>query len=189
VRVTSSGLPGDARRILIYGVTGSGKTTLAERVSDLTGIQWHSVDELTWESGWVEVPAEEQRNRIQQICRGPEWILDTAYGSWLEVPLARAQLIVALDYPRWFSLQRLVRRTVGRLLDRRLICNGNRESLRGLFSRKAIVVWHFKSFRRKRQRIRSWCDDPAMPPVLRLASANQTKQWLAGLREQRLARS
>jgi len=72
---------GDARRILVYGVTGSGKTTLAERISQATGIRWHSVDDLTWEPGWVEVPADEQRRRIEAICAGPEWILDTAYAS------------------------------------------------------------------------------------------------------------
>ena len=97
-------------------------------------------------------------------------ILDTAYGKWLDVPLGYAQLIVALDYPRWFSLQRLVRRTVTRLFDRRLICNGNRESLRGLFSRDSIISWHFRSVNRKRQRIRRWSNDPAAPPVMRLAS-------------------
>src|SRR3954447_558865 len=181
LRVTSSGLPGGARRIVIYGVTGSGKTTLANSVADATGIAWHSVDDLTWEPGWVEVPAEEQRRRIVHICEQSEWILDTAYGKWLDVPLARAQLIVALDYPRWFSLQRLVRRTVPRLFDRRPICNGNRESLRELFSRDAIVVWHFKSFERKRERIRRWFTDPAAPAVLRFTSPIQTRRWLASL--------
>ena len=60
-------------------------------------IEWHSVDDLTWEPGWVEVPGDEQRRRIQQICERPEWILDTAYGKWLDVPLGYAQLIVALE--------------------------------------------------------------------------------------------
>ncbi|MGH4002720.1 MAG: AAA family ATPase [Pseudonocardiaceae bacterium] len=91
-------LPGDTRRILIYGVTGSGKTTLAKRLAEATGIEWHSVDDLTWEPGWVEVPGDEQRRRIRQICEQTEWILDTAYGKWLDVPLEHAQLIVALDY-------------------------------------------------------------------------------------------
>jgi adenylate kinase family enzyme len=182
VGVPSSGQPADARRILIYGVTGSGKTTLADQVADATAIEWHSVDDLTWEPGWVQVPAEEQRRRIQQICQQPEWILDTAYGIWLDVPLGSAQLIVALDYPRWFSLQRLIRRTFVRLFDQRLICNGNHESLRGLFSRDAIILWHFKSFKRKRRRIRQWSDDPTAPPVLRFTSSRQTEQWLAGLR-------
>ncbi|MPZ96702.1 MAG: adenylate kinase [Propionibacteriales bacterium] len=171
---------GRARRILVYGVTGSGKTTLAKRISRATGIPWHPVDDLTWDPGWAEVPDEEQRRRIEAICTGGEWVLDAAYGKWLEVPLGRVELIVALDYPRWFSLQRLLRRTAARALDRRQICNGNRESLRQVFSRKSIIAWHFQSFRRKRQRIRQWCDDPAAPPVVRLTSRRQTESWLGG---------
>lgn len=172
---------GPARRILIYGVTGSGKTTLAAGLSEATQITWHSVDDLTWEPGWVEVPGDEQRRRIQRICEQPEWILDAAYGKWLDVPLGAADLIVALDYPRWVSLQRLVRRTAIRIFGRRLICNGNRESVRDLFSRDAILMWHFRSFRRKRKRIRQWSNDPVVPPVLRLTSPRQTNEWLKSL--------
>ena len=36
-----------ARRVLIYGVTGSGKTTLAEKLSTVTSLPWYSVDDLT----------------------------------------------------------------------------------------------------------------------------------------------
>jgi adenylate kinase family enzyme len=36
-------------RVLIYGVTGSGKTTLAQKVADRTGLPFHSVDDLTWD--------------------------------------------------------------------------------------------------------------------------------------------
>jgi adenylate kinase family enzyme len=175
-------LPDDARRILIYGVTGSGKSTLAAKLADTTGIEWHSVDDLSWQPGWVEVPGDEQRRRIQHICAQSEWILDTAYGKWLDLPLGRAQLIVGLDYPRWLSLQRLVRRTLMRLVSRRLVCNGNRESIRGLFSRDAIIVWHFRSFSRKRQRVRRWSEDQASPPVLRFTSPRQAEEWLSELR-------
>jgi adenylate kinase family enzyme len=166
---------GGAHRILVYGVTGSGKSVLAERIAA------HAVDDLTWEPGWVQVPDAEQCRRIEAICAQREWILDSAYGKWLDVVLARVELIVALDYPRWFSLQRLVRRTARRAIDRRTVCNGNRESLRTAFSRDSIIRWHFRDFARKRDRIEQWAADPNGPQVVRLRSARQTKAWLAGL--------
>ena len=166
----------------MYGVTGSGKTRLAERISDATGLPWHAVDELTWEPGWVEVPDGEQRLRIAAICAGERWVLDTAYGRWLDVPLARVEMIVALDFPRWLSLARLIRRSVARAIDGKPICNGNRESFRNLFSRKSIIGWHFRSFSRKRRRIRAWDADPAGPRVVRLTSPRRVEDWLSTLR-------
>jgi adenylate kinase family enzyme len=166
-------------RILVYGVTGSGKTVLAERISRTTGIPWHAVDELTWDPGWIEVPEDEQRRRIAAICAGERWVLDTAYGKWLDVPLARVELIVALDFPRWRSLSRLIRRSVAHAIDGKPICNGNRESFRNLLSRRSIVRWHFKSFSRKRARIRGWETDPGAPTVVRLTSPQQVERWLS----------
>ncbi len=169
------------RRILVYGVTGSGKTTLAARIAAVTGLPWTSVDDLTWLPGWVQVPVEEQRRRIAGIVAGSEWVLDTAYGSWLELPLARAEVVVGLDYPRWVSLSRLLRRTLTRVRDKQPICNGNTETWRKIVARDSIVVWHFRSFARKRARIRAWAADPSAPPVVHLRSSRQTERWLAGL--------
>ena len=171
---------GGARRILVYGVTGSGKSTLAARLSELTGIPWHSVDDLTWEPGWVSVPEDEQRLRIAAICAQPSWILDTAYGSWLDIPVPRTQLIVGLDYPRWFTFQRLLRRSLARVIDGRPICNGNRETVRGMLAGDSILRWHASSYARKSARIRQWESDPAGRRVLRFTSARQTEAWLRG---------
>jgi adenylate kinase family enzyme len=174
-------IAGVADRILVYGVTGSGKTTIARQIAARTGLPWHEVDNLTWEPDWVVVPVEEQRRRIAAICAGERWILDTAYGAWLEVPVARVELIVALDYPRWQSLARLIRRTLLRNLDHKPICNGNTESLRQTFSRNSIILWHFQSFARKRDRIRAWAADESGPDLVRLTSPSATRRWLASL--------
>ncbi len=170
-----------ADRVLVYGVTGSGKTTLARQVGERTGTPWHSVDDLTWEPGWVEVPPTEQRRRIAAICGGERWILDSAYSKWLDIPLARVQLIVCLDYPRWLSLGRLLRRTLLRAADRRSVCNGNTETFRLMLSRDSILAWHFRSFSRKRERMRGWAADSRGPAVVLLSSPLATRRWLAEL--------
>jgi adenylate kinase family enzyme len=167
---------------MIYGVTGSGKTTLARQISERTGLPWYAVDDMTWEPGWVTVPPEEQRRRIAAVCAKDQWILDHGYSSWLDLVLARVELIVALDYPRWLSLGRLVRRTLLRNLDHRPICNGNTESLRQTFSRDSIIAWHVRSFARKHATMGRWATDP--PPgvqVIRFASPAATRRWLASL--------
>ena len=170
-----------ARRILIYGVTGSGKTTLAEEVARRTGLPWHSVDDLTWKPGWIPVPDDVQRIRIRAICDGDEWVLDSAYGTWRDIVLARVELVVGLDYPRWLSLGRLVRRTVSRICDRRAICNGNVETWRQAFSRDSILRWHFRSFTNKRVRMRQWAADGGPVQVVLLRSPRQTRAWLTTL--------
>jgi adenylate kinase family enzyme len=167
---------------VVYGVTGSGKTTLAREISERTGLPWYAVDDMTWEPGWVAVPAEEQRRRIAAVCAKDEWILDHGYSSWIDIVLARVELIVALDYPRWLSLGRLILRTLRRNLDHKPICNGNTESLRQTFSRDSIIAWHFRSFARKRVQMRSWAADPPSGiRVVRLASPAATRHWLASL--------
>ncbi len=162
-------------------MTGTGKSTLAKQLSNVLGVPYHSVDDLTFEANWVPVPPDEQRKRIQAICQGDSWILDSAYGVWLDVPVNNADCIVALDYPRLISLGWLVRRSLMRLVDGKPICNGNRETVWMLFSRKSIILWHFQSFSRKRARIRSWEGSSSSPPLIRLQSPNETKRWLLSI--------
>lgn len=170
--------PLTAQRILVYGVTGSGKSTAAGRIAARTGLPLTLADELTWLPGWVPVAEDRQRELFGEVVAGDRWVLDTAYGAWLDVVLPRVELVVALDYPRWFSLQRLVRRTLRRALDQKPVCNGNTESLRNLCSRDSIVSWHFRSFDRKRSRMRQWAEAPEGPPVLVCRRPKDLERWM-----------
>lgn len=171
---------GGPTRILIYGVTGSGKSTLALRVSEALQLPYHSVDDLTFEANWKPVPTERQREIIGAIVSGESWILDSAYGQWLDVVLPRAQLIVGLDYPTAFVFARLLRRTIMRMVDGKPICNGNRETLKMALSRDSILLWFFKSYKRKRARIRGWQTQPPCA-IARFASPRETEEWLRSL--------
>jgi len=169
-----------ATRIAVYGVTGSGKTRAAADIAAVTGLPWHAVDDLAWEPGWVEVPAAEQRRRMEKVCSDEAWILDSIYSTWLDVVLDRVQVIVALDYPRSLSYYRLLRRTATRMVTREPVCNGNVESLRNVMARDSILWWHFRSFGRKRARILAWHADPNVPAVQRFTRPAQLTRALAG---------
>ena len=173
--------PVTARRILVYGVTGAGKSTAALTIAARTGLPCILADELTWEPGWVAIADEEQRRRIGAVVAEEAWVLDTAYGKWKNLPLRRAELIVGLDYPRWLSLSRLVRRTVSRLITRERVCNGNVEQLSMVLSRKSLILWHFQSFKRKREQMRAWAVAPGAPPVLLFKHPRELDRWLGSL--------
>ena len=171
------------RRILVYGVTGSGKTTLARALGARLGLPYHGMDDLTWDPGWVAVSDEVQRDRVREICGADDWVIDSAYGIWRDIVLARADLIVGLDLPRWLSFGRLLRRTVVNIVRRRPLCNGNHETWRdSVFSYDSILVWHFRSFRRKRARMRAWQADPEFPvAIVLLRSPREVERWVAAL--------
>lgn len=170
------------RRILVYGVTGSGKSTLARRLGERLELPCHAIDDLTWEPGWVAVAEDVQRERVTALCAGDDWVIDTAYGSWVDVPLARADLIVGLDFPRVLSYGRLLRRTIRRIVTREPVCNGNLETFRLAFlQRDSILWWHLRSFKRKRNRMRAWHADPTLPEVVLLRSPREAERWVASL--------
>lgn len=168
-------------RLVLWGVTGSGKSTAAAAIAEATGIPWTSVDDVTWQPGWVPTDEAEQRRVFTEVCAGERWVLDTAYSTWRDVVLPRADLVVGLDYPRWLSLGRLLRRTVSRMVTREGVCNGNVETLRGALSRDSIIAWHFRSFARKRDGMRAALAAPDGPPVLLFTSPQQLDDWIAAL--------
>lgn len=169
-------------RLVLWGVTGSGKTTAAAAIAAATGIPWTSVDDVTWQPSWEPTDEAEQRRAFVEICAGERWVLDTAYSAWRDVVMARADLVVGLDYPRWLSLGRLLRRTAHRIVTSERICNGNVETVRSALSADSIFVWHFRSFARKRDGMRAALAAPDGPSVLLFTSPRRLDAWISGLR-------
>src|SRR5690606_17750577 len=141
--------------------TGSGKSTAAVALGQRLGLPVHLADdEVGWLPGWQMREVEEQRAIAARVVAGEDWVLDTAYGTFRDVVVPRAQVVLALDYPRRLSLARLVRRTARRWATREPVCNGNVEGLRQVLSRDSIIRWHFRSYPRKSAQIRAWAQAP-----------------------------
>jgi len=83
-----------------------------------------------------------------------------------------------LDYPRWFSLQRVFRRAVTRAIDKQPICHGNTESFHAMLGRDSIIGWHSRSFGRKRGRMRTWAAAAEGPAVLLFTRSKNLQIWI-----------
>jgi len=134
--VNSPGAPSDARRILLDGATGSGKSTAARLIAERLGLPAVLADDIGWLPGWTARDRDDQRAMIAEAAAGELWVIDSAYSSWWDVVLPRTELIIGLDYPRAVSLWRLLRRTAHRIRTGELACNGNRETLRRALGRR-----------------------------------------------------
>lgn len=173
-----------ARRVVFHGVTGSGKSTAARELATAKGVPFHlGDDDILFLPGWRHRPREDQRRIAARIAASDAWVLDTSMSGWRDLVLPRAEVVVGLDYPRMVSLWRLVRRTAGRIVRRRAVCNGSRETLRGAVGRASIIAWHFRTFGDRRRRIRAWAASPDGPPGMLVPRPAEWEDVMARVRE------
>jgi adenylate kinase family enzyme len=122
------------RRVVLQGISGSGKTTLGRTLAGALRVPFVETDALVHGPGWSETGDAELRALLAPIVEGEEWVLDSDYrrkiGTYV---MQHADTVVWLDLPLWLCLQRLRRRTLGRIRRGEDLWNGNRESWRGAF--------------------------------------------------------
>jgi adenylate kinase family enzyme len=78
-------------RILIFGNSGSGKSTMAREVSREYGIPHLDLDQLAWASPGTRKPVAESAAGIRSFAaEHPQWVVEGCYTDLLEVlaPLA-----------------------------------------------------------------------------------------------------
>ncbi len=130
----------------MIGTGGSGKTTVARRLAQRTGLPLIHLDALYWRSGWQPTPADEWRATVQSLISRDAWIIDGNYGGTLDVRLAACDTVVFLDLPRLVCLWRVLKRQVRHLGQvRPELAPGCRERLTWEF---IWWIWTYPSRRR-----------------------------------------
>ncbi len=97
-------------RVAVVGSPGAGKTTFSLALAGLTGLPVVHLDKLYWKPGWVEPSAYRWRKQVAEVAAAPRWIVDGNYGGTLDLRLARADTVIALDFPASLCLLRATRR-------------------------------------------------------------------------------
>lgn len=76
------------RRIVLFGNSGSGKTTMARTLSGESGLAHLDLDHLAWESPGVRKSAAESGEAIRAFVQAHrEWVIEGCYADLLEMVL------------------------------------------------------------------------------------------------------
>jgi adenylate kinase family enzyme len=142
-------------RIQVVGTSGSGKSTLANAIARELALTHLELDSIYHQPNWAALPTEEFRAKVFEFASQNSWIIDGNYSKVRDILDARITHIIWLDYPRWFVMWRLVRRTLMRAVTRQELWNGNRESATSWLSRdpeQNILLWAWTTHQRNRER-------------------------------------
>ncbi len=101
-----------AKRILVLGPCGSGKTCLTRELSDILDLPAVHLDANFWHPGWISTPQPEWRRMVSSLIERESWIMDGTYESTLDLRIPAAEVIVMVDRPRWSCLWGVVRRSL-----------------------------------------------------------------------------
>ena len=85
-------------RIAIIGAPGTGKTTLANNLSEIYGIEAIHIDGIHHLPNWNLRDKEERDRMILEITNQKKWIIDGTYRSTLRARLEKADFIIWLDF-------------------------------------------------------------------------------------------
>ena len=177
----------DTHRIVILGTTGSGKTTLSRRLSQLLRVPVIELDAIRHGPNWLETPDDIFRERVATSLLTDGWIVDGNYSLARDIIWPRATMLIWLDYSFPLVFWRLFWRTMTRGIMRKKLWNDNREDLwRHFLTKDSLFLWAFRTHWSRRESLAAALDLPEYSAiqVLRFKSAKETRHWLERIRSQ-----
>ena len=106
--------PARARRILIVGGSGSGKTTIGRELAARRQMPIQNLDAVALDPSDGRLrPLEVRLAAAHEIASAEQWVVEGIYTGWTSELYERAEVIVWLDSVSWLTA---VRRVVGRFV-------------------------------------------------------------------------
>lgn len=174
-------LPRRPDRILVAGIAGTGKTTLAARIARALDVEHVEIDGLHWGADWTPRPS--FSDDVDALVAGSRWVTEWQYRIARERLATRADLLVWLDYSVATSMRRVVRRTLRRRLQRVELWNGNVEPPLWTIvtDRDHIVRWAWRTRRTYRELHAHVAQAHPHLALVRLRSQAETDRWMRTL--------
>jgi adenylate kinase family enzyme len=101
------------KRVVILGRGASGKSTLAKRLGEITGLPVIELDKLFWRPGLLPTPRDEWISAQHLLVEKETWIIDGDLGplDFIEPRLRAAHTIIFLDFSFARCAWRAIRRS------------------------------------------------------------------------------
>ena len=100
-------------RVIIIGCGGAGKSTLARKLGEKTGLPVVHLDQIWWAPGhWKHMEKEEFDWRLLEEMQKSQWIMDGNYNRTLEMRLDMCDTVIYLDMPRLVCLKNWIGRVI-----------------------------------------------------------------------------
>ena len=170
------------QRISVVGTTGSGKTTVARKISSRLKLPYIELDALYWDENWSGVSDQIFRDRVITATKAENWVIDGNYSRVRYLVWERADTVVYLDYSFWRTFWQLFARTIKRSIHQEELWNGNREDLRkSFFSEDSIMIWMIRTYARRRKQYAKLIKQPqnAHLSIVHLETPRKTSAWLS----------
>ncbi|MFF4607854.1 adenylate kinase [Streptomyces sp. NPDC001339] len=170
-------------RVLVAGVCGAGKTTMAAALATRYGLPHHELDALFHGPGWVKRP--EFEADVHAFAHQGRWVCEDQYDGYLgDLLWERANRLVWVDMPYTTVMRRVVGRSLVRLITRRTLWNGNRERWRSLlFDPKHPARFALSHHASHRADVAARLARHPELVVVRLTSAAEADRWFDSLPE------
>jgi adenylate kinase family enzyme len=160
-------------RISIVGGPGSGKSTLCNILSKELNLPAIHLDAINFNSNWVEIDKEERDKIISNKASENKWIIDGNYNKTLKERLAKADLIIWLDYSTLMQLKGVLKRFLKTRNTERPEIPGCKERLNFTFI-KYVLAYNKK----KRPIIVDYLKDVPKEKVLIFKKQKDLNVWL-----------
>ncbi len=158
--------PGE--RILVWGNSCSGKSTLAQELAEHLDLEFVELDALNWLPDWVGLNATDPdllEERIRDATAGDRWAVAGSYSEQAQATFwPRLQTIIWLDLPMWLLLIRVIRRSWIRWRTGEHLWGTNYESfwqqLKIWEKEDSLVWWIVTQHQKKRRDSHTYMTDP-----------------------------